>query len=318
MPLIHSPSKKALGKNIETEMKANPSPEKRKQNIAIAYSVKRQAMKKKKMAEGGDVTANEESMTGNSADDASTTRDMAMEMGKRPSTKDEDDEATHESMMGNSIDDAMDSREMEMTKPKKVLYGGGEITADSKDDMEMRMMRRKKMYKGGEITANDESMAQNSIDDSSDPREMTMLDSKPTRHGDELLARNMGHPDEDSEDSMEMGMLHAKGQPDEYSKAGIINYAKGGSVADGIMRKRKMMADGGEVDLQDSNGDEHLNEEDQLSFQAPRKKTYYDLSQMGEQPEDSNEHTDQSEMDSHDEHDMIKNIRLKMKKSGMI
>ena len=54
MPLIKSKSKKAFEKNVETEMRANPSPKDRAQNLAIAYSVKRKAAKKK-MAEGGAV-----------------------------------------------------------------------------------------------------------------------------------------------------------------------------------------------------------------------------------------------------------------------
>ncbi len=41
MPLVQSASKKALQKNIETEMKANPDPSKRAQNIAIGYSTQR-------------------------------------------------------------------------------------------------------------------------------------------------------------------------------------------------------------------------------------------------------------------------------------
>jgi hypothetical protein len=74
MPLIHKASKKAFQHNIKAEMEAHPSPEKRKQNIAIAFSVKREAQKKKKasggtvesgsrdmnMAEGGEVSASNE------------------------------------------------------------------------------------------------------------------------------------------------------------------------------------------------------------------------------------------------------------------
>ncbi len=41
MPLIKSSSKEALQKNIETEMRANPDPKDRAQNIAIAYAIKR-------------------------------------------------------------------------------------------------------------------------------------------------------------------------------------------------------------------------------------------------------------------------------------
>lgn len=51
MPLIKSGSKQALKKNIETEMRANPSMKDRKQNLAIAYSVMKH--NKKKMAKGG-------------------------------------------------------------------------------------------------------------------------------------------------------------------------------------------------------------------------------------------------------------------------
>jgi hypothetical protein len=58
-------------------------------------------------------------------------------------------------------------------------------------------------------------------------------------------------------------------------------------------KKMKMYAKGGvvdgQVDLQD-NSNEHLNEEDQLSFKAPRKDTYYDDSQISPQPLASNEH----------------------------
>jgi hypothetical protein len=42
MPLIKSKSKKAVGKNIATEMKTKP----RKQSIAIALSVQRKAKKR--------------------------------------------------------------------------------------------------------------------------------------------------------------------------------------------------------------------------------------------------------------------------------
>ena len=43
MPLVKSKSKKAIGKNIATEIKAGRPP---KQAAAIAYSVQREAQKK--------------------------------------------------------------------------------------------------------------------------------------------------------------------------------------------------------------------------------------------------------------------------------
>lgn len=44
MPLIKSTSKKAFNKNVKAEMKAGKPP---KQAVAIAYSVQREAKKKK-------------------------------------------------------------------------------------------------------------------------------------------------------------------------------------------------------------------------------------------------------------------------------
>lgn len=52
MPLIKRPSKKAFEHNVKVELEAHPGKANRAQNLAIAYSVKRQAAKKK-MALGG-------------------------------------------------------------------------------------------------------------------------------------------------------------------------------------------------------------------------------------------------------------------------
>jgi hypothetical protein len=57
MPLMKKASKKAFQHNVKAEMEAHP--DKRKQDLAIAYSVQRKA--KKKMAEGGAVSAKTES-----------------------------------------------------------------------------------------------------------------------------------------------------------------------------------------------------------------------------------------------------------------
>lgn len=216
MPLLKSPSKKALSKNIETEMDAHPSPEKRKQNLAVAYSVQRQA-KKKKMAEGGEVRP--------SADER-LRRSLDMLEGAS-SMHSEEIDARREKMSG--IDDADDEREMRM------------------------------MASGGEVDARKERMV--------DEDEMPMY----------------------GEDMLEDESIHAS-----------------------IRRK---MAKGGEVDVQESNGDESLNDEDDLSFEAARKKTYFDDSQLSAQPEDSNEHAD--ELDDEDEHDMVDVIRRKIKSKSM-
>ena len=87
------------------------------------------------------------------------------------------------------------------------------------------------------------------------------------------------------------------------------------SIAAAIMAKRKKMADGGEVDLK-WNGAEHLNKEDELSFNAARKNRIMgdDIDEM-DQPMDSNE--DARKPHDDDEHDMIGKIRAKMKMRKM-
>lgn len=59
MPLIQSPSKKALQKNIKTEIEVHPSKGKRSQDLAIAFSVQRKN-KRKKYADGGEVSNKKE------------------------------------------------------------------------------------------------------------------------------------------------------------------------------------------------------------------------------------------------------------------
>lgn len=54
MPLIHGKSKAALQNNIKAEMEAHPGKENRAQDLAIAFSVQRQARKRKMMAQGGE------------------------------------------------------------------------------------------------------------------------------------------------------------------------------------------------------------------------------------------------------------------------
>lgn len=98
MPLIHSKSKKALQKNIETEMRANPSPEDHDRNLAISYSVKRRAKKASggmvqsgssdmNMADGGEVSAKNEKrpMPDNRYNDS---KEVSKNSGNKPAKND--------------------------------------------------------------------------------------------------------------------------------------------------------------------------------------------------------------------------------------
>ncbi len=100
------------------------------------------------------------------------------------------------------------------------------------------------------------------------------------------------------------------------------HFAQGGSIADAIMQRRKMMAEGGmirpeadlpegEVDLE-SNSQEHQNLEDQLSYEALRKENYSEDTALEDltSPMDSNEHG--HDIDS-DIHDMASKIRQRMR-----
>lgn len=271
MPLIKRASKKALSKNIETEMHAGTP---QKQALAIAFNTQRQA--RKKMAFGGEFMGKKDSQPA------------------QPAPRPSDDQSNTEAAM-DSIRKAFG--------PKKAKVGmmyaeGGEIRAgsrrpdaDDEDEREMAMMEGASSEHGPELDARDEHMT--GIDDAADERDEHMLEAAPTSHAPEKRAGTK-MVTEDSSDDMELSMMHL---------------AKGG-IADLIRAKHKMMAEGGEVDLQD-NSDEHLNEEDQLSYKAARKKTYYDDSQISRQPMDSNEHGD--ELSDEDSHDMVSSIRKKMK-----
>ena len=82
------------------------------------------------------------------------------------------------------------------------------------------------------------------------------------------------------------------------------------SIVDAIMRKRKM-ADGGMVDLEE-NSEEEVNQYYGLNSKAA-DEPQYDDSQLEDQPMDSNEHGDDIESDKHD---MVSRIRAKLRKGA--
>ncbi len=81
------------------------------------------------------------------------------------------------------------------------------------------------------------------------------------------------------------------------------------SVADAIMRKRKKMADGGMVDLNEASEEVACSPYDDANAETGDKEAY-DLDQLSAQPMDSNEHGDDIESDKMD---MIASIRSKLR-----
>lgn len=95
------------------------------------------------------------------------------------------------------------------------------------------------------------------------------------------------------------------------SCGGMCKYYDGGMVMDADDQSmaamiRRKYAKGGLVDLQDGEN-EQLNAEDDMSYDAARED-YYDLDQLSDQPEDSNEHGD---MIDGDENDKLSKYRKK-------
>jgi len=200
--------------------------------------------------------------------------------------------------------------------------------------------------------------------------EMNMqMDLAPGKHGEQPASwRDEVDADGSGNDVPDMEREHSNGRKPYYmggqtsgsadEDSAVGRYARGGNIADEIMRKRKMMAeggmlsedemdtadnaedgedtrmvyakssggsgssdmdkmrmmaDGGQVDLE-GNSEEDLNNEDQMSYKAGLKEQY-DLSQLGDEPEDSNEKGDDREDFAENIHDddMISEIRRRMK-----
>lgn len=103
MPLMNSPSKKAMSKNIETEMKAGKP---QKQSIAIAYSIQKKN-KRKKMADGGE-----------------TQQNPKLEESKKQPT---DSEKTRVEQFGDQLAVAFGQK-------KKKMADGGKVEISAKDE----------------------------------------------------------------------------------------------------------------------------------------------------------------------------------------
>lgn len=88
--------------------------------------------------------------------------------------------------------------------------------------------------------------------------------------------------------------------------------AEGGSVAECIMRKKKMMAEGGLVDIE-SNGEEMPNQYDPRNSAILRENYDSDL-EDSHIPEDFGETGDEREKNAENKHDRISAMRSRMKK----
>ncbi len=177
----------------------------------------------------------------------------------------------------------------------------GDLSGDP--DMEHQHNNNRSAYAEGGDVQDDDFM----IDDSSDQPQSEEDDEHESSIAAAIMARR------------ERAKSPSSGASDEPINA----YAEGGdvtenprSIASQIIRKRKSRAMDSEADL-DRNADEDLNYEDQLSFQSGRKQSYSEeagLDKMGS-PENSNQRSRM--LKDADSHDMIDEIRSRLKSKRM-
>lgn len=309
MPLIQSKSKKAFEKNVKTEMDAHPEADKRAQNLAIAYSIKRKNAKKK-MASGGAVENDFKSEGMANADSASTPEDMAM-LNKRKmmaSGGPVDLSAANESRpmpdgtYASTAEERRNSMRKKLEKP--------DWTDNTWDEQAGRSQSR---APGEAAQSNFHTDKMTTVDDASTDTNMDMEMEDATDRD----AVNRHHSEDISD-----ALLMADGGNVSLEQSTMDDTD---SIADAIIAKLreakliKSYADGGMVDLED-NARESNNVEDQLSYNALRKENYSESAALDtEQPEDSNETGDSRETDSENVHDrpIVEEIMRRKKRNRM-
>lgn len=307
MPLMQGRSKKAISKNIETEMHEGKP---QKQSIAIAFSIARKN-KKKKMAYGGKAEA-----TGEPAFPPSPKKEGPPESefmsnhatdGGTPPRKEDDKRPPSSEFMadhfakGGTVKYYMDGEEV---SPEEAEHPEGHQRAEHVSEEDI-----KRDLKAGKPTNPNEDPANlaygGAAEDDGEP-------AMPVKKADD---KRFPEDEYMSTDKWSKGSAAAR-KPDDKrppkDEYMADHFAEGGeaeghyeSVSDAIMaKKRKKYADGGMVDL-DENAREEPNNEDDMSFEALKKENYSEeagLEHMGS-PEDSNEHGhDLPDEDEHGKH----------------
>lgn len=315
MPLIHSKSKKALQKNIETEMRANPSPEDHDRNLAISYSVKRRAKKASggmvqsgssdmNMADGGEVSAKNEKrpMPDNRYNDS---KEVSKNSGNKPAKNDHwtDRPEAAQSLKGGTY--ALTDADM---KRSNSYANGGPVMEPEDDSIEHQEREYERQLQMRGAPSSDEG--------ASDARSRNEMGSN--RQGPAVS--DMEEPHNEYEDSA-------------YAEGGIVEEEEmehAASLAAAIMAKRKRYARGGAILSEDSmesddndqadlsrNAEEDANMEDKASFDALRKENYSESDGLEalDQPSDSNEDGDSREDDEENinDSDIVAAIRRKSK-----
>lgn len=314
MPLIRSGSQKAFKKNVETEMSEHPGKEDRAQNLAISYAIKRKNQRKK-MASGGLSEQGPSEGPVHSRpvmdihDDIKCAHGgrMACNAGCYAEGGVVDISAADEkrAMPDDRHGDSNDVRENSGDKPlRDADWTGGSHRTQAAGSVDML---------GRKQDTDFVSERRTNADDAYTGESEEMLDSHPTRHEDELDARKERRASADGSRTDRDLDMYADGGEVGNPKL-QMSHREPLSMTDEIMsRRRKRMAEGGQVDLE-ANSEEDLNNEDQMSYGAGLKEQY-DLDQLDEPPMDSGQKGDSRERDEEDRLDMVDMIRRRMRQS---
>lgn len=350
MPLIKSKSKKAFSKNVATEMDSGkPQP----QALAISYSIKRKAGKKK-MADGGPVSAKSEKrpMPEQKGNDTKEANRVSAKTEAPPSFQSEQRPMPPKGMKTTAIkhpkmvpstgftaklrsqeDDLQDTANTGSAgeqPPSEYDQADQDQTSGNPDDQSEHSTSKKAYAKGGKVESSDYSARPNEhMDDLIDltPSEDEASDMAHANN-EKRQAQTSGNPDDSQphSDDIDTAMYAEGGEIEDQA----IEHAA--SIAAAIMAKRRKMAEGGEIHSHGSmdthedadqadlsrNADEDANEEDQASFDALRKENYSETDGLEalDQPTDSNTHGHEAD-DEHDKSISAK-IRSKMRKRSAI
>lgn len=338
---MKSKSKKAFSDNVATEMDSGKP---QKQALAIAYSVKRRAPKKK-MAQGGKVSTKEDETNANDMSDEAA-KDRASESPKMAkggmyAEGGEVDISAANEKRPMPDDEHGDSHEASRVKPR----GPRGPTWHFNDDQDQIGPSKSEAPKAPAddnwqneghrttLNANDSVEMNMEKESSTDPKhinkdhDLDIADARYAEGGevnfhDESRAntenandmREMNMEKESSSDPMSINAHHGEDIEDALLMAA-------GGVVDTIMerkRRAKMYAEGGQVDLS-RNADEDANFEDQQSFDAIRKENYSETPGLDalDSPMDSNLHSPEHEEEDINDRSIVDSIRRKAKKNRM-
>ncbi len=323
MPLKHGKSQKAFEENVRTEMKSGKPQD---QALAIAYSVKRKAQRKR-MQEGGKISEKSEKPKEKSLMESA--RDLYRDQAAKGNLGDPLRQQEERRRWNDSHAKDREGR--------NILAEGGQVTEASKKGGKFPL-KHPTVMKGNTFSTrlrDQEDDLQSTASVNEGPQE------QPPKMYDEEEADKSGP----SVPALDMKMMADGGSVQPEDEAEEEHHA---SVAAAIMARRKeashsaesdsdidsemMMAEGGRVPSDEisshssiysddssqadlsRNADEDANEEDQLSFNALTKENYSEsegLAQL-DSPRDSNLHGDEREDAESDPHDMVSAIRRKM------